>query len=426
MRLLRALYDLGFILGLFPYVALCVWKRKMSRELLSGRLGMIGRAETQDTVWIQAVSVGEVNVIAALVERLLSMGHRIVISTTTMNGQRLARERYGRSCRVIFFPFDISFIVRRVARLLRPRLFVSVETELWPNLFFHLKDLRVPVVIINGRISDGAFARYRRIKPLMRRIISCCTSVAVQNEEYKDRFVSLGCEPSRITVSGTMKFETIEPDLPRLVTCERKYAGLLPDDGIPLLVAGSTHPGEEEIVLAVYSRLLETGRKCRLLIAPRHVERVFAVEQQVREHGYRPVRISCAQEDTGGGVRVFILDVIGELRYFYRCADLCFVGGSFRPHGGHNILEPIFFSKPVLFGPHMENFRDVEALVLRYNAGIKVANAPELETALRRLIDSQGYRASIVRNCGKVFSQAHTSVEEHMELISQSLHERPV
>lgn len=426
MRLLFLLYDALLCLGLLACIPVLFCRGKMTVSALKGKLGFIGREEERETIWIHAVSVGEVNVIGRLVERLRQESSRgIVVSTTTLSGYRSAQEKYGCLARVIYLPFDLSFLVRRVVRLVRPKVFISAETEIWPNLFFRLNRLGVPVVIVNGRISDRAYARYRLIRPVMKRVFGWCSCVSVQNQQYKERFTSLGCEESRITVSGQMKFEMIGADDDVFARCAKKYAQLFPETDVIRIIAGSTHPGEEEIVLGAFTRLAVPGRRLRLIVAPRHMERVHVVEKIVRRFGFQPVRLTAARGPVAPG-SVLVLDVIGELRYFYSISDICFVGGSFKPHGGHNIMEPIHFMKPTIFGPHMENFRDVEELVLRSRAGIKVQTPRQLEAELGWLVNDSEWRAALGARCRQVFLAERTRVEEQMAAVTRKLHEYEV
>jgi 3-deoxy-D-manno-octulosonic-acid transferase len=422
MKLLLLVYDCLFFLGLAIYIPLALRRKKVTPYSIKSRFGFIAGQAKKESIWIQVVSVGEVNVIARLVEYFKqNYDYEIVISTITLTGNRLAREKYGKLARVIFLPFDISFVVRRIIRLIKPKVFVAVETEVWPNLFFHLKRAAVPVLIINARISDKAFRRYRWIRPIMKRVLAYPSYVAVQNQDYKKKFMSLGCDETKIVVSGQMKFENIPIDNDRLKRCSQKYSLLLEGKNGLLLVAGSTHPGEEEILLGIYSALAAGNVDLRLVIAPRHIERSPAIEKIVQNFGFGPERLSNTRQPLNTPGTVFILDTLGELLYFYSIADICFVGGSFMPYGGHNILEPVYYSKPTLFGPHMDNFRDIEEAVLRHRAGIEVTSASQLETELRRLIDDSAYRALLSRNCQEVFKEERKSIDKHIELITQFL-----
>ena len=425
MAVLLLIYDFLFLLGLSIYIPQHLWRKKMSFGSLKAKFGFIGFATRGESIWIQAVSVGEVNVIARLIQHLKeNYNYEIVISTTTLLGNTLAREKYSDIARIIYLPFDISFVVRRVIRLLKPKVFIAVETEIWPNLFYYLKHQQVPILVINARISEGAFKHYRLIRPIMQRVLALPSYVGVQNQEYKERFMSLGLPEDKIAVSGQMKFETSAFDNARLYRCSEKYSSLLVDKERLLIVAGSTHPGEEEMLLNVYSKFASRNSNVRLGIAPRHIERVLEIERIVKNHGFLPVRLSSLRQAQTAPKTVFIFDTIGELPYFYSIADICFVGGSLMPHGGHNILEPIYFSKPTLFGPHMENFKDIEEVVLRYSAGIKVTDALELETQLRRLIDDSAYRSLISGHCQRVFQEERKGLEEHIELITQFLQKK--
>ena len=274
MKLLLLIYDFLFFLGLGFYIPQGFLQKKIEFHSLKSKFGFLKYEAAKESIWIHVVSVGEVKLIAKIIPYLKQYrNYELIISTTTLTGNKLAREGYGNLAHVVYFPFDISFVVKRVIRLIKPRVFVSVETEIWPNLFYYLKRARIPILIINGRISDKAFKNYRRIRPIMKRILECCSHVGVQNQEYKERFMDLGCDGNKISISGQMKFQTILMDKDGLKRFDEKYSPFLANKDGLLIVAGSTHSGEEKIMLDAYSKLVASKRNIRLVIAPRHVER---------------------------------------------------------------------------------------------------------------------------------------------------------
>jgi len=346
-------------------------------------------------------------------------------STTTLTGNRLARKRYSHLTRVIFFPFDLSLILSRVIRIIRPKIFIAVETEIWPNLFYQLAARKIPAVIINGRISDRAFARYKLIRPLFKRTVNKCRAIAVQNKSYKQRFEYLGADPRKIVISGNMKFESIRINQEACLEIERRYRPYLKLDGKLLFVAGCTHPGEEAILLGVYKDLAESLDDVKFLIAPRHPERAGVLEKLIRSQGFVPFKVSqlgsCSVEAIDNKKAVFILDTVGELLYFYSLSDICFVGGSLTADGGHNILEPIYFEKPVFFGQHMDNFLDVEAVVLEKGAGIKVIGLEAFQETLISLVKDKALRINLSNRCREVFRQERQSLEKNLKIVLQCL-----
>lgn len=422
--ILYLVYDIVFLLGFVLYFPIYVWRRKINFSALKEKLGFIKKANTKKAIWIQVVSVGEVILIENLINKLKEAYQLpIVISTTTLSGNVLARKKYSQVCKVIFFPLDISFIIKRVIRKIRPCIFIAVETELWPNIFRRLKRKNIPIVVINGRISDAAFKRYRKVKRFMSKVLDKCDLIGVQNPAYKERFEFLGADSARIRICGNMKFDSFSLDEKVLFEIKKVHLPVLKRNNRLLLVAASTHYPEEEILFDYYASIINQEPKVALLIAPRHPERTSKIEIAAREKGFNLIRTSKIPV-TGhhyGPKDIFILDSIGRLKYFYSICDICFVGGSLSGDGGHNILEPVYFSKPTVFGSSMSNFVDVESAVLDLGAGIKVKDRNQLAEALTELIKDKNRRQSFAQACEAVFQQERWSLANNFELISQCL-----
>ena len=422
MEILFLIYDFIFCLGLIIYLPLHLWRRKMTPLALGEKLGFISSKEVKKSIWIQVVSVGEANLIGNLIKKLKeSQDSPIVISTTTLTGNRIARKRYSHLAKIIFFPFDLSFVLERVIRVIKPKVFIAVETEIWPNLFYRLRKKKVPIVIINGRISDKAFKRYRLVRPFIGRVLKKCDYIGVQNSLYKERFLFLGADPKKIVISGNMKFESILIDEDKLRQKQEKYKSILKRDGNKLLVAASTHGPEEEIVIDIYKDIFKSPGGITLIIVPRHPERVSHIEKIIRLASFNPVRMSKVEENLTDKRNIFIADIIGELIYFYSIADICFVGGSLSKDGGHNILEPIYFRKPTIFGPNMDNFLDIEEIVLEKGAGIKVRNREELGEVLLGLVSDTALKNNLRDRCQEVFEGEKKSLNNNLDIILKFL-----
>jgi 3-deoxy-D-manno-octulosonic-acid transferase len=324
-------------------------------------------------VWVHGVSVGEVKAAARLVEAVERAvpGVEVVISVTTDTGSRVARDLYpGR--RVEFYPPDLSWIVGRALDSLRPDLMILVESEFWPNFLSAARERGIPVALVNGRISAGSAARFRAAGPLARPLLGSLSSVCVQMEVYAERFRSLGIEPDRLHVTGNMKFDNIpierrpgrHAELGRLLGLE---------DGVAVVVAGSTHPGEERALARIRRRLGERGRPFRLVVAPRHPARADTVEADIRREGLAVARRSrVAAGAPPGPLDVVLLDTVGELEEAYALSDAVFVGGTLVPHGGQNMMEPASLGLPVVVGPHVHNFRGEVDMLLQVG-GLAVA-----------------------------------------------------
>ena len=391
------LYDIGFFLFSLFYLPALIFRGKLHREF-GERFGAYSEAKlsalkaARDVVWVQAVSVGEVALCGKLIPALREAfpSSTVVLSTITKTVNELANKLFSKEAVVIYFPLDFSFVVKRVVSLIRPKIYVMVETEIWPNLLKELSSGSVPAIMINGRISDRSFGKYMAVKILMRRTLERIRLFCMQSEADAGRIKAIGAPAGRVRVTGTMKFD-FEPKARR--DDSFRIDGFF---GIPagdeLFVAGSTHPGEDTAVVSSYKELAAEFPKLRLLIAPRHIERSPEVEKVVRHFGFTPVRFSSGahQPGYGGAGAVYILDRIGYLNDAYFSATVVFVGGSLVPHGGQNPIEPAAFGKPVIFGPHMFNFKAVASVFSERDAAVQIKDGNELFAAVRRLLKEKG------------------------------------
>ncbi|PYM66546.1 MAG: 3-deoxy-D-manno-octulosonic acid transferase [Candidatus Rokuibacteriota bacterium] len=356
---------------------------------LRERFGFVPLVPGADRFWVHAVSVGEVMAAVPLVQALRARWPKteIVVSTVTGTGAEVARARLGAAASVFTFPLDLPGATRRAVVRVRPRCFVALETELWPNLLRALGRARVPATLANGRISDRSYRRYRLVRPLFRRVLSHVGLFAMQSEEDARRIISLGARPERVMVTGNLKMEAPT----EVAGAEQRWRRLLHLGPDRVVVAGSTHRGEEGPVLDALLAARSRGEaRLRLVLAPRHPERLDEVEALVRARGLSLARRS--RIGAGTPVDVIVLDTVGELAELYAVADVIFVGGSLVPAGGHNVIEPALHAKPVLFGPHMANFRAASTLLLDGGAAVQVGDGAELAVALARLLADEGAR----------------------------------
>lgn len=412
------LYDIFFTLGLIIYFFHHLYHKKITFKVLAEKLTFYSiKREKEKNIWFHGVSVGEVLLLRNLIATL-KKNYKITISSTTLSGKTTASKSYP-SCKVIYFPFDLSFCVKRAIKLINPKIFISLETEIWPNLYYHLKKRNIPVIILNGRISDKAFRWYKKVRWIMRKILKNVDFIGVQNQKYKERFLFLGADEEKIEVLGNLKFSSLSLDERKLLSFQKKFSFLKKEEKL-LIIAGSTHHPEEEIILEIYKNLTSKYNFLHLFIAPRHIERVSFLEKKIKEKGFHPVRISkgiSSFKDKD----IFLLDTVGDLFYFYSIADICFVGGSLINYGGHNILEPLYFSKPTLFGPFMENFKDIEDEVLSKKAAIKVKDKKDLEKMLERLIEDSSLREDLKRNASFLFKESKIILKKNLEVIKRWL-----
>ena len=283
-------------------------------------------------------------------------GYRVVVSTTTHTGQRLARDKFGET-NVFYFPLDFGMCIRPYLRALKPELVILAETEFWPNFLRLARASGARLVVVNARISDRSYPRYLRFRGLLGKVLEPVELFLAQSEDDAERLRAVGAEASRVEVTGNLKFDVAPPVESAAVT---QMGEQLRATGGPILVAGSTVEDEEDYVLAAFRMVLGEYPTASLVLAPRHKERFDEVARLLKERRFRFVRRSAADaagQDLGGAV--LLLDTLGELAALYRYANIAFVGGSLVPRGGHNILEPAFFARAILTGPHTENFRDI-------------------------------------------------------------------
>jgi 3-deoxy-D-manno-octulosonic-acid transferase len=372
------LYDIGFAIFSLFYLPTLIFKGKLHGDFLE-RFGAYDAekraalAEAKDAIWIQAVSVGEVALCREFIPLVKSRfpGRTIVFSTITKTGNDLAKKLFAKDAVIIYFPLDYSFVVKKALALVKPNIYVMIETEIWPNFLNAVKRNAIPAILINGRISDRSFGKYKLAKPFLRNILKNIDSFCMQSRTDADRIREMGAEPDRVEVTSA--------DI-------RRELGL--EDGDELIVAGSTHPGEEEAVVAAYQKLVKKFPKLKLLIAPRHIERTAEVEAVVRKYGFNAALLSglpCPLP-LATCPSVFILDTIGRLSDFYSVAAIVFIGGSLIKHGGQNPIEPAIYEKPVIFGPHMFNFKNAAELFLAAGGAIRIKDGSGLIPALYNLL----------------------------------------
>jgi 3-deoxy-D-manno-octulosonic-acid transferase len=383
------LYSAALRLLLLAYLPLFLFRRRSgdgSPDDLAQRRGWLGEGlPPEPRCWIHAVSVGEAAAAAPLVEGIRRRWPEVsvVLSTVTPTGARVVRGALGRVATHRYFPLDLPRPVRRALDGVNPRFFIGLETELWPNFLRALAARGVPAMIANGRISDRSFRRYRLVRPFMARMLGGVSVFAMQSHEDARRIIALGAPAARVVVTGNLKADL----RPERGGDERDWEDWLGRRrGRSLWIAGSTHRGEEELVLEAFARLRPRFAGLILLLAPRHPERADEVERLVRAHGLRVTRRSALVRDADVGA-VILLDTVGELAGLYRWAEVVFVGGSLVPSGGHNMLEPAQRSKPVLFGPHTENFRESSELLLASGGALVVKDALDLGREVERLLE---------------------------------------
>jgi 3-deoxy-D-manno-octulosonic-acid transferase len=345
----------------------------------------------KNNIWVHAVSVGEVMVLGSFIDRLKKIypDYQVIATATTKTGLALAQERLKDKALVLPSPLDFSFVVRRFVFLIAPCLYIAVETEIWPNLYRQLSAQHIPAVVINGRISDNSFGRYKIIRFLLKSILNQMSAWCMQSPAHAERIIDLGADPARVFVTGNIKFD----DLPK----EEKG----PDHAGLLWVAGSTHPGEEEIVLDVYTKLVKDNPQWQLIIAPRHIERAGQIRELINRRG----------------LKVDVLDTMGQLRTLYARASLVFVGKSLCVGGGQNVIEPAFYGKAIVVGPRCANFRDVVACFKEAGAIVQVEDAASFEHAIRQLGADSAKREALGQAAKQVIATNQGATKRTLEYL---------
>jgi 3-deoxy-D-manno-octulosonic-acid transferase len=389
--MLLILYSFALFLVLVfgaPYWLVRMATTGKYREGLSERLGFVParlrEADSRRTIWVHAVSVGEVLAASRLVNELSACApqYRVLFSTTTRTGQRLARDRTGIN-HTFYFPLDFPWIVRRYLRLLDPALLVLVETEFWPNLLAACRRAGIPVAVVNGRVSDRSLPRYLQLRSLWKQILAGVSILLAQSEEDAKRLKAIGAPAGRVFFGGNLKFDVRSAEPAAITTSLREYLTA----GTRVLVCGSTMEGEEEILLDAFQQVRKAIPDCVMILAPRHPERFGRVAQLLKNRDEQSVRRSnwMKRPSKIKGGTVVLLDSIGELASVYGLASVAFVGGSLIPAGGHNPLEPAQFAVPVVMGTHYANFRAIIDMLVHAEA-MKLATTETLVPILENLL----------------------------------------
>jgi 3-deoxy-D-manno-octulosonic-acid transferase len=418
-RLISWLLNAAYLTALLFLTPLIAWQSLRTGKYREGYreklLGLVPRRDGSATcVWIHAVSVGEVNLVATLLRELRSAHSdwQFIVSTTSRAGYELARKKYA-DLSVFYCPLDFSWAVNNAMRRVRPTVLLLAELELWPNLIAAAKQHGARVAILNGRLSDHSFPRYRRIRPFVRRVLERIDLVAAQNEESAARFRALGAPAERVRATGSLKYDGAQTDRhnPRTAAL-RELAGFADDDIV--FLAGSTQEPEEQIAIDIFRRLSADHPRLRLAIVPRHPERFNDVARlldesqqnwcrrtklEVRVAGVERTRPPSA---SGGSPsldpshpRILLVDTVGELGAWWGAARIAFVGGSFGSRGGQNMIEPAAYGTAVSFGPNTWNFRDIAAALTAADAAVVVQDAQALEAFIRRCLEDRDYATAL-------------------------------
>jgi 3-deoxy-D-manno-octulosonic-acid transferase len=416
------LYLLAIVL-ISPKIIYRILRHNRYRTGWSQRLGKISRRNpSKKCIWIHAVSVGEVNATKTLIAKLKDSltDYEIVISSTTDTGLARAKAIYADRFSVFYFPFDLSFIMRRAFKNLQPDICLLMELEVWPNLTQIAAKENIPVIIVNGRLSDKSFPKYKLIKPLTKWMFAKVSLVLAQTQQYADRFIELGCPEQKVIVTSSLKYDTAE--IAEKAPGTDQLSEQLNIGTDTLWVAGGTGPNEEKIILQTFEKLKKTEQlsDLRLAIVPRKPERFDEVAELIASSGFQSVRyseIKANETKLTTCPDIILGDTMGDLRKFYSLAAIVFIGRTLTPMGGSDMMEPAALGKCTIFGPHTFNFRQTVQALLAGDGAIEVAGAEQLyQTTLKCLTDTE-FAKQIARNGTEVIKQNQGATEKTVKAI---------
>ena len=422
---MKILYNLFFILFSIFYLPYLFVKGKYHKDFIQ-KFGILPdniTAFEHQPVWIHAVSVGE----AVLGARLSgSIKERfpdipVVISTTTRTGNDMARKLAGGSGidAVFYYPVDLSSIVSRVVRIVKPRLYIMMETELWPNILGELSSKGIPVILANGRISDRSFTNYKKIKVITGRILKCIDHFCMQTNADAEKIKELGAPADRISVTGNIKFDIASAGPGKM---NKTDIGFNETDRV--LVAGSTHFPEEKYMIDLYKELKHKQAGLKLVLAPRHIERADSIKQDIKK---LDLKYRCFSDIIGGnpyhgsGYDILIVDTIGHLKDIYNIATVVFIGGSIAKKGGQNPIEAARWGKAVVFGPHMFNFREVAGIFVENGSATCVKNVDSLKEVIDDLLANDEKREQMAASAREVILNNSGAVDKTVAVVEQYL-----
>lgn len=412
--MLRSIYSLLFYFAIPLVLLRLLWRSRrepLYRATMGQRFGFVQPLSVRGLIWVHAVSAGETNAAGPLVRHLVDAGHPVLVTTMTPTGRERVKALFGDRVYHTYAPYDMPDAICRFLARVKPVALVIIDTELWPNMIHYAHRYGTRILLVNARLSEKSARGYRRIASLTRNALGELDKVAAQTDAHGRRFLSLGLDPEKLSVTGSVKFDIALPvDLDERALALRQRIG-----DRQVILAASTHPGEDEAVLEQFVGL-DRGNAL-LILVPRHPHRTPEVEQLCRHHGLVVVRHS-AGGPCPGTTDVLLVDTMGELIYFYKIADMAFVGGSFALVGGHNPMEPAAVGTPVIMGPHLRNIEDIAAQFVDAGGMLIVQDAVALGRAFDHLLHDRHAREELVRNAHRVMEANRGALARVLDLIA--------
>jgi len=430
----RTLYNIFFIIFFVltsPYYFWRMWRRGNWQNGFAQRFGKYDANLKQSitnrhTIWMHAVSVGEANICTQLIRALEPRvpNLKIIVSTTTTTGMGELQRKLPAHVGKIYYPVDRRKYVSRALAAIRPEAIILVEAEIWPNFLWRAHDKKIPVFLVNARLSEKSYPRYKRFAFLFRPLFAAFAGVGAQNKDDAERMKQVGCKPETICIAGNLKFDSVQLNGRQTLDVPAMFRQLGVPPNAKILVAGSTHNGEEKILAEQFLRLRKKFPDLFLVLVPRHFERTKEVARELQTTGVSFVLRNELKPDkkfTAGEVSCLLVNTTGELNFFYEQATLVFVGKSLTSHGGQNPIEPGALGKAMVFGPNMENFRDVVREFLSAKGAVQVQEADGLEKVFGELLADEKRRAELGRNALEVVKKNQGGVNRTVEMILKHL-----
>ncbi|MEE9452746.1 MAG: lipid IV(A) 3-deoxy-D-manno-octulosonic acid transferase [Gammaproteobacteria bacterium] len=417
---MRNLYTIILYL-VTPFLLLRLyWRGRQNagyRQRWYERFGYLASPQKPVDLWLHAVSVGEVIATIPLVKQLQleNPTTRILVTTTTPTGSMRVQQVLGDTVEHVYLPYDLPVAVKRFLKAWQPRLAIIMETELWPNMLHYCGHTNTPVLIANARLSERSARGYAKISSLARAMMSHITLLLAQDKTDAQRFIDLGLDPERVRISGSIKFDI---SIPTQIIDAGKQLRQKWGKQRPVVVAASTHSGEDEQILAAFNTVRQDFADAVLIIVPRHPERFDKVASLCQQAGFNTV-MRTNSEQYSENMDILVGNTMGEMLLFYAAADVAFVAGSLIPHGGHNVLEPAAMSKAIITGPHVFNFTTINALLSEAQAIISVNDAQQLATAVIKLFREQPIRQQMGRSASQVVEKNRGALAQHVQYIRQ-------
>ena len=407
------------------------WTRNFGQRFASYDPSLKQALTNRHVIWLHAVSVGEVNLCTQLIRALevRAPNAKLVVSCTTTTGMEELRKRLPSHVSKIYYPVDRRKYVRHALATINPQAIILIEAEIWPNFLWRADDLDIPVFLANARLSDRSYPRYKKFGWLFGPLFRSFKGVGCQNEQDAERLKSVGCRNRAVQVVGNLKFDAAKLNEQRKLDVRAMLRQLGVADDAPILVAGSTHDGEEHMLVEIAARLRQKFPKLFLVLVPRHFERCKDIGQGLRANGVKFVyrnEIFTRTQVKPGDVDCLLVNTTGELRFFYEPATLVFVGKSMTSIGGQNPIEPGALGKAIVFGPNMQNFTDITRTFLLKDAAVQVKNPDALEIALAELLQNETRRAQLGKNAVAVVAENLGAIDRTVEMILPALVERGI